>query len=76
MSYVCSSSNNMLSVLAEVYGCPPWRKVGVGIGCFYLVCYKPLPQKLGDVVEYYQATLFMVYSVTNYLKLETTTSLF
>ena len=30
--------------LVEVHNCPPWRKIGVGIGCLYIMCCEPLPQ--------------------------------
>ena len=33
------------------------------------MCYEALPPKLYDAVEYYQATQFMVFSVTHYSKL-------
>ena len=44
-------------------------ELGPSILC---VC-EPLPPKLCDAAQYYYATLFMVFSVTNYLILQNTT---
>ena len=51
----CNSNpyNNTISVLVEVCSWPPWEKVIVGIGCFYLMCCEPLLPKLCDVFEYF-----------------------
>ena len=53
MTCVCSPWNNTFNVIVEVHTYPPWRKVGVGIGCFYVMCCEPLLLKLSDTAKYY-----------------------